>query len=82
MIALSESRHEKSRGAPPGGEITMKSYPACNKTSLSRKPRIPDKKRYYGTLSGNHDRSFIIRHKKSCGAPLVEKSGYVISGLQ
>jgi len=23
--------------APPGGEIMMTSYPACNKTSLSRK---------------------------------------------
>jgi len=31
-------------GAPPGGEITMTSYPACNKTSLSRKPCIADKK--------------------------------------
>jgi len=27
----------------PGGEIPMTSYPACNKTSLSRKPCIPDK---------------------------------------
>jgi len=26
----------------PGGEITMTSYLACNKTSLSRKPCIPD----------------------------------------
>jgi len=38
------SRHEKSPEAPPSGEITMTSYPACNKTSLSRKPCIPDKK--------------------------------------
>jgi len=36
-------RHKKSPGAPPGGEITMTSYPACNKTSLSRKPCIADK---------------------------------------
>jgi len=35
--------HEKSPEAPPGGEITMTSCPACNKTSLSRKPNIPDK---------------------------------------
>jgi len=37
-------RHEKSPEALPSVEITMTSYPACNKTSLSRKPRIPDKK--------------------------------------
>jgi len=28
---------------PPSGEITMTSYPVCNKTSISRKPCIPDK---------------------------------------
>jgi len=37
-------RQENSRGAPPGREITMTSYPACNKTSLSQKSCIPDKK--------------------------------------
>jgi len=36
-------RHEKSRELPPGGEITMTSYLACNKTSVSRKPCIADK---------------------------------------
>jgi len=35
---------------PPGGEITMTSYPACNKTSLSRKPRIADKKLLWITI--------------------------------
>jgi len=29
---------------PPSGEITMTSYPTCNKTSSSPKPCIPDKK--------------------------------------
>jgi len=33
--------HEKSREAPPGVEITMT---ACNKSTLSRKPCIVDKK--------------------------------------
>jgi len=33
----------------------------CNKTSLSRKPCIPDKKTYYGTLSGSHAPSFRER---------------------
>jgi len=37
-------RHENSLEAPPSGEITITSYPACNKTSLSRKPCILDKK--------------------------------------
>jgi len=37
-------RHEKSPEAPPSGEITMTSYKAFNKTSLSRKLCIPDKK--------------------------------------
>jgi len=32
------------RAAPPGGEITMTSYPVGNKTSLSRKQSIADKK--------------------------------------
>jgi len=37
-------RHEKSRGAPPDGEITMTSYLVCNKTTFPRKPCIADKK--------------------------------------
>jgi len=49
----------------------MTSYPVGNKTSsLSRKPCIPDKKSYYGTLSGSHGRSFKIRHEKSPEASL------------
>jgi len=42
MVALSESLFKIAWSAP-GGEITMTSYPACNKTSLSRKPCIADK---------------------------------------
>jgi len=48
----------------PGREIMMTSYTAGNKTSLCRKPCIPDKKSYYGTLSGCHGRSFRSRHEK------------------
>jgi len=40
-------RYVKYREAPTGGEIMMTSYPACNKTSLSRKPCIPYKKVLY-----------------------------------
>jgi len=43
-------RHEKSRKAPPGGEIMMLSYSAGNKTSLYRKPCIPDKKLLWNTV--------------------------------
>jgi len=43
-------RHEKSREAPPGGEIMMTSYPAGNKTSLYRKPCIPDTKLLWNTM--------------------------------
>jgi len=40
-------RHVKSPVAPSGGEMTMTLYPACNKTSLSRKPYITYKKLLY-----------------------------------
>ena len=61
-------RPEKSPRAPPSEEFKMTSYPSCNKTSLSRKPRIPDKS-YCWTLSGSHGRSFRIRDEKSPEAP-------------
>jgi len=60
-------RNEKSREALPGGEITMTSYPACNKTSLSRKPCIAEKS-YYWSLSGSHGRSFRIRNENARAA--------------
>jgi len=42
--------HEKSPEALPSGEITMTSYPVGNKTSLSLKPCIPDKKLLWNTM--------------------------------
>jgi len=42
--------NEKSPEALPGGEIMMTSYPACNKTSLYRKPCTPDKKLLWNTM--------------------------------
>jgi len=42
-------RHEKKPKAHPSGEITMTSYPACNKTSLSWKPCITDTKLLWNT---------------------------------
>jgi len=66
-------RHIKWREAPPGGEITMTSYLAVNKTSLSWKPCIPDKK-----VNTEHYQevmvSIRIRDENSSEAPLAEKS--------
>jgi len=56
-------RYEKSPETPLSGGLTMTSYPACNKTSLSWKPC------YYGSLSGSHAHSFRIRHEKSPEEP-------------
>jgi len=56
-------RHEQLREVPPGGEITITSYPACNKTSLSRKPCMADKK-YYGSLWGKYGRLVIFIKKQ------------------
>jgi len=61
-------RHGKSPETPPGSKITMTSYPACNKTSLSRKPCIRDKNLLW-TLWGSHGRSFRIRHEISHETP-------------
>jgi len=43
-------RPKKSPEAPLSGEITMTSCPPCNKTSLSRKPCIPDIKLIWNTM--------------------------------
>jgi len=73
MVALSESVIKKSPEAPPGGQITMTSYPACKKTLLSRKPCIPDKKLLWNyqevmvALSGSIMKNRVKR-------PLVVKS--------
>jgi len=65
-------RHEKFSEALPSGEITMTSYPIGNKTSLSRKLCIPDKKLLRNAIRG-HGRSFRNRHKKSPEVPPSEE---------
>jgi len=57
---------------PPGEEITMTSYPASNKTSLSLKP-ASQLRSYKGMLSGSYGRFFRIRHEKVRAAPLAEQ---------
>jgi len=42
-------RHEKSREARSSGGLTMTSYIACNKTSVSQKSCIADKKLLFNT---------------------------------
>jgi len=43
-------RHLKQREATPRGEITMTSYPVGDKTSLFRKPCIPDKQLLWNAM--------------------------------
>jgi len=57
-------RHENSLESLLGGEIMMTSYPACNKTSLSRKPYIADKKLLWIIIMKSYGRSFRIRYEK------------------
>jgi len=67
-------RYKKSPAVPPTEEITMTSYPACNETSLSRKPCIPDKKvhmEHYEEVMVALSQSVI---KNLLKHPLAEKS--------
>jgi len=50
MVSSFRIRHENSPEAPPGGEITMTSYPDGNKTSWSQKSCIRDKKLLWNTI--------------------------------
>jgi len=61
-------RHEKVRAAPPGGEITMTSYPARHKTSLSQKPCIADKK-----VTTNHYQEVMFALSESVMKSHVKK---------
>jgi len=51
-------RHEKVCAAFPGGGLTMKSCPVGNKTSISQKPCIADKKSLWITIM----KSWSISH--------------------
>jgi len=75
-------RHEKSRGAPLGGEITMTSYPACNKTSLSRKRCIADKKLFWNASRKSWPLLQNPTWKIACSAPWRRTDDDVMSGWQ
>jgi len=74
--------HENSPKAPPGGEITMTSYPACNKTLLSQKPCIPDKKLLWITIRKSWSLFQNPSWKIAWSAPWWSNHDDVISGLQ
>jgi len=74
--------HENLPKASPSGEITMTSYPACNKTSLSRKLCITSKKLLWVSIRKScslfQNPSWII----IWSAPRIRNHDDVISGLQ
>jgi len=77
MVAFSEIRirHEKSPETFPSGEITMTSYPVGNKTSLSRKPCISNKK--FITMDRFHEIMLALSEsvmKNRLKRPLAAKS--------
>jgi len=70
MLALSESVTKKSPEAQPGGGQTMISYPACNITSLSRKPFIADKKLLWITIM----KSWSLSNLKKTQQTVIKKT--------
>jgi len=75
-------RHEKSPEALPGREITMTSYPACNKTSLSRKRCIADKKLLWFAIRKSWSLFQNLSWKIAWSATWRRNHDDVISGLQ
>jgi len=75
-------RHENSSEAPTSGKITMTSYPACNKTSLSRKPCIPDKTLLWNNMRKSWSLFQNPSSKIAWSAPWRRNHDDVISGWQ
>jgi len=67
-------RHENLPEAPPSRQITMTSYPACNKTSLSNKPCIPDIKLLWNAIRKSWSLFQNSSRKNSVKRSLAEKS--------
>jgi len=66
MVALSKSVMKNRVLRPPGGEITTLKYPVGNKTSLSRKPCIADKKLLWNAIRKSRSLSnFYIKKQIS-----------------
>jgi len=75
-------RHENSPEAPPSEEITMTSYPPCNKTSLSRKSCIPDNKLIWNTIKKSWSHYQNPLWKIAWNTPWQRNHDDVISGWQ
>jgi len=75
-------RHEKMSDAPPGREITMTSYPACNKSSISQKPYIPNKMLLWNTIRNSWSLFHNLSWKSACSAPWRRTDDDVMSCWQ
>jgi len=75
-------RHDKSFATPSTEEITMTSYPAINKTSLSRKPCIPAEKLLRNTMSKSWSLFQNPSWKIAWSAPWHRNDDDVFYGLQ
>jgi len=80
--SISESAINKFRAGPPSGEITMTSYPVGNKTSLSRKPCIADKRLLWNVMRKSWSHFQEPSCKTSWSAPWRRNNDDVISGLE
>jgi len=75
-------RHKNSPEAPPGGGLTMTSYPVGNKTSLSRKPCIADKKLLWNAIRKSWSLLQNSSWKIAWNAPWRQNHDDVLSGWQ
>jgi len=75
-------RLEKAREAPPGGELTMTSYPVGNTTSLSRKPYMPDKKLLWNAIRKYRSLFHNPIWKCACSSPWRRTDDDAISSWQ
>jgi len=72
----------KFAGSAPSGEITMTSYPVSNKTSLSRKPFVPDKKLLWNANSKSWSLFQNPSWKIAWSAPLRRNHEFTESTLR
>jgi len=77
LIALSESRHEKLRGAPPGGEITIRLAMKLRYLGNHFSQKVT-MKRYQEVMDALSE--FV--NKNCVGRPWWRNQNDVLSGLQ
>jgi len=79
---LFQNPSKKVRAALPSGQLKMTSYPAGNKTSLSRKPCIADKKLLWITIRKSWSLFQNLSWKIAWSAPWRTTDDVVIFGWQ